>query len=145
MTNIISRNHPPVNEDRPGAVPNRFLWLQVSGAAIAWLGLRLADVIISWLSCVHQEQYGGPSFHPISRVLFFAFTILLFGLAFLTGVASYRSWRKLSQARDLVQAEASERKEFMALAGLFISLTLGFGIFWLSLPLFLLQMCARVR
>ncbi|MGA7158753.1 MAG: hypothetical protein WBY53_18045 [Acidobacteriaceae bacterium] len=105
----------------------------------------MADMFISWLACVHQEQYGGPSYHPFARALFFIFAVLLFGLALLTGYMSYRSWRDLSRASDLIQAEGRERKEFMSLAGFFISVTLGFGIFWLSIPLFIFQMCARAR
>jgi len=58
---------------------------------------------------------------------------------------SYRSWRTLSAVRDLLSAEGRERKEFMSLAGLFISLTLGVGMIWLCLPLFIVQMCARAR
>ena len=45
----------------------------------------------------------------------------------------------------MLLAEATERKEFMAWAGLFISFTLGVGIVWLCLPLFILQMCIRAR
>ena len=58
---------------------------------------------------------------------------------------SYRSWRRLSGAAGLLSAEGRERKEFMSLCGLFISVTLGFGFVWMCIPLFMLQMCARTR
>ena len=102
-------------------------------------------MFITWQACLHQEEFGGPSAHPGARVLFFVFTFLLLGLAAVAGTMSYRDWRRLSGATTVLQAEATERKAFMAWAGLFISFTLGVGIVWLCLPLFILQMCIRAR
>lgn len=145
MTNPTMSNGQADALDDSGAIPNRRLWFHVAGSGVAWIGLGLADMFISWLSCLHEEQYGGPSFHPVAHALLIGMSVLLFGLALLTGILSYRSWRRLSGVGALLQAEASERKEFMSLAGFFISLTLGFGIVWLFVPLFILQMCARAR
>jgi hypothetical protein len=78
-------------------------------------------------------------------VLYFVMWFALAGLALLGGWMSYRSWRMLSETSDLLYAEGRERKEFMSQAGFFISLTLGIGMLWLSLPLFLIEMCARTR
>jgi hypothetical protein len=58
---------------------------------------------------------------------------------------AYRTWRKLSDAGGLLNAEGRERKEYMSLCGLFITFTLGCGFVWLCLPLFILQMCLRTR
>jgi hypothetical protein len=102
-------------------------------------------MLITWRACVHEEQFGGPSSHPGALALYFVMWIVLFGLVTFAGTMSYRSWRTLSGARKLLAAEGQERKEFMSLAGLFISLTLGVGMVWLCLPLFILQMCARAR
>ena len=33
----------------------------------------------------------------------------------------------------------------MALLGVFVSLTLGFSVIWLALPLFILDLCVRTR
>jgi hypothetical protein len=129
----------------PGTVNNGWLWLQVAGSGIAWFGLGAADMVITWRACVHEEQFGGPSSHPGALVLYFVAWTALFGLASLAGTMSYRSWRNLAGERELLSAEGRERKEFMSLAGLFISLTLGIGMVWLCLPLFILQMCARAR
>jgi hypothetical protein len=145
MTNPTISNGQPDACGHSPAIANRRLWFQVAGSGVAWIGLGLADMFISWLACVHEEQYGGPSFHPAAHVLFLVVSVLLFGLALLTGVLSYRSWRMLAGTGPLIQAEATDRKEFMSLAGFFISLTLGFGILWLSVPLFIFQMCARAR
>ena len=129
----------------PAPIPNRRLWFQVAGSGIAWFSLGLADIVITWRACVHEEQFGGPSSHPGARVLYFVMWFLLAALALLAGWMSYRSWRSLSEKSDLLYAEGREREEFMSQAGFFISLTLGIGILWLSLPLFLIEMCARTR
>lgn len=126
-------------------VPNSRLWFGVGASVWAWFGVGLSDMFITWQACLHQEDFGGPSAHPGARVLFFVFTFLLMGLAAVAGTMSYRDWRKLSGASEVLRAEATERKAFMAWAGLFISFTLGVGIVWLCLPLFILQMCIRAR
>lgn len=126
-------------------IQNRRLWFQVAGSGVAWFALVLMDVLITWRACVHEEQFGLAVAHPGARVLYFASWVVLAALALLVGWMSYRSWRLLSGSGDLLYAEGRERKEFMSQAGFFISLTLGIGIVWLSLPLFLVEMCARTR
>jgi hypothetical protein len=130
---------------REQMVPARRLWFGVVAATVAWFGLGLADMFITWLACVHQEQFGGPSYHPAARVLYFVSGFGLLGLTVAAGMLSYRNWNRLSGVTSLLNAEAYGRKEFMALAGLFISVTLGAGLVWLCLPLFIIEMCLRVR
>jgi hypothetical protein len=124
---------------------NLRLWHEFGSSVVAWLCLNCLNSVVSWRACVHREQFGGPSPHPGARVLYFLLWLAFFGLASLTGVQSYRSWRKLSGKSDVLRAEGRERKEYMSLCGLFISLTLCMGFLWLCLPLFMLQMCERVR
>lgn len=126
-------------------MPNSRLWFQVAASAAAWLSLGLGDMLITWRACVHEEQFGGPSVHPIAHALYFAVAGLVFALTVLAGTMSYRSWYSLSGVTSLLAAEGRERREFMSLAGIFISVTLGAGIIWLCLPLFLLEMCLRTR
>ncbi|MDQ6732987.1 MAG: hypothetical protein M3Z35_02550 [Nitrospirota bacterium] len=145
MTNLLSADGQPEATGNSAGIPNSRLWFEVAGSGVAWFGLGLADMVITWRACVHEEQFGGPSSHPGALVLYFVMWIVLFGLATFAGTMSYRSWRTLSGVRELLSAEGRERKEFMSLAGLFISLTLGIGMVWLCLPLFILQMCARAR
>lgn len=137
----IDSNRMPPQE----TVPTSRLLFGVGASVWAWFGVGLSDMFITWQACLHQEEFGGPSAHPGARVLFFVFTFLLLGLAAVAGTMSYRDWRRLSGATTVLQAEATERKAFMAWAGLFISFTLGVGIVWLCLPLFILQMCIRAR
>lgn len=132
-------------EESTHKADSRRLWFEFAASAAAWSTIGVADVIISWRGCVHDEQFGGPSPHPGVRAVYVIVWLALFGLAALAGRMSYRTWRALSQARELLDAEGRERKEFMALAGFFVSVTLGSGFVWLGLPLFMLQMCARVR
>jgi hypothetical protein len=113
-----------------------------AGSAAAWLALGVGDILVTWRACLHQAEYGGPSAHPLARAVYFILTFALFGVAFLAGAMSYR---KLSGLAPVLRAEGRECPEFFTLAGLFISLTLGAGIFWLCLPLFILQMCLRAR
>ncbi len=71
--------------------------------------------------------------------------IALICLAVIAGASSYRKWKTVSERTALLQAEGRERRQFIALAGLFMSLTLGFGMLWFCLPLFIIQICLRVR
>jgi hypothetical protein len=145
MANPMSNDLQQEEEGRREAVHNGRLWFEFSATVIAWFSLGVTDVVITWLACVHDEQYGGPSSHPNARVLYFVMWAILFGLASMAGTMSYRSWRTLSGTSDVLRAEGRERKEFMSQAGLFISVTLGMGFIWLCIPLFIMQMCARAR
>jgi hypothetical protein len=145
MTNLLNNDAQPEAASTSASIPNSRLWFEVAASGAAWFGLGMADMVITWRACVHQEQTGGPSSHPGALVLYFVMWAVLFGLAILAGTMSYRTWRKLSGVTELLYAEGKERKEFMSLAGLFISVTLGIGIVWLCLPLFIIQMCVRTR
>ena len=145
MTNRSNSDWRPDIEGAPTAIHNRRLWFQVAASGVAWFALGLTDLLITWRACVHEEQFGGPSAHPGARALYVGSWFLLAGLALLAGWMSYRSWRLLSGTGDLFYSEGRERKEFMSQAGFFISVTLGIGIVWLALPLFLIEMCTRTR
>lgn len=145
MTNSMSSALQPEAANSPEAISNRRLWFEFAASAIAWLCLGTFDVVIIWRACVHLEQFGAPSSHPGARILHFVLWITLFGIAAMAGSMSYRTWRALSGANELLRAEGRERKEFMSLSGLFISVSLGIGFLWMCLPLFILPMCARAR
>ncbi len=121
------------------------LWIEFGASVVAWLSLNCMNSVVAWRACVHQAPLGGPSPHPGARVVFFVVWTALFSVAVTSGVLSYRTWRRLSGASDLLAAEGRERKEYMSLCGLFITFTLGFGFLWLCAPLFVLQMCLRTR
>jgi hypothetical protein len=145
MTNLHRDNWKSETEATSSVSRERRLWFEVATSGIAWFALGLADMFITWRACVHHEQFGGASADAGARILYFAMWILLFGLSLLAGIMSYRRWRALYGGGDLLYSEGRERREFMAQAGFFISVTLGIGFIWLALPLFILELCARVR
>lgn len=141
----MSADFQPQATGNPEEISNRRVWFEFAASAASWIFLGIFESVIAWRACVHQEQFGGPSSHLGARILYFLLWIASFGLALLAGSMSYRTWRRLCGASDLLCAEGRERKEFMSLSGLFISVTLGIGFLWMCLPLFMLQMCARAR
>lgn len=131
-----------IRETAPAADPD---WFGVAGSALAWLALGIGDILITWRACLHPDLFGGPVTSPTARILYFIVTFVLMGLAVIAGISSYRNWKTFSDRRVLLGAEGRERTEFIALAGLFMSFTLGFGMLWFCLPLFVIQMCLRAR
>jgi hypothetical protein len=121
------------------------LWFGVAASAGAWFLLGLTDILLTWAACLHREQFGGASGHPGILLLTVLITIVLFGTIVASGTVSYRNWRRLSADADLESAEGRGREEFMALLGVFVSLTLGFSVLWFALPLFILDLCVRTR
>lgn len=79
------------------------------------------------------------------RTLGIALFVLLLAIAIAAGVMSYRNWQRLSGHVRLMQAEGTGTLEYMALIGVFISITLGVGIVWLGIPLAILSLCVRTR
>ncbi len=145
MTNSTPADWLPDDSAVPNSGPASRLYFQVAGSAVAWVSPGLTDVLITWRACIHEEEFGGASAHPAARAVYFVMTTLLFSVAILAGGLSYSSWKKLSGLKDLLHAEGRECSEFMSLAGLYVSLTLGAGIVWLCIPLFVLRMCVRTR
>lgn len=121
------------------------LWFGFSAAFLCWLGLGIADVLITWRACLHREQFGTSSHHPglltLNIVIFFA----LLGISIGAGILSYRNWRILSGEKNIFEAEAYHSREYLAMLGVLMSITLTLGTLWFGLPLFVIQLCARVR
>lgn len=128
------------NEVSPGR-----LWFGLAASAFAWFGLGLAEMFITWRACLHNEEFGNASSHPASMAAAFAVSGFLIALAATAGFLSWNSWRRLAAERRLIDAEGRGRRDYMALLGMFVSLTLGAGMVWMLLPLFILQLCARIR
>jgi hypothetical protein len=105
----------------------------------------MTDILLTWAACLHREQSGAAGRHPGILLLTILMTVVLFATIVASGIVSYRNWRRLSADADLERAEGRGREEFMALLGVFVSLTLGFSVIWLALPLFILDLCVRTR
>jgi hypothetical protein len=139
LTNALPSDWLPSNAAPSSRMPASRLCFQAAGSAVAWVSLGTADVLITWRACIHEAPQGG------AGVPYFVITGLLFCLTLLAGGMSYRSWQEVSGITALLRAEGRERSEFLSLAGLFISFTLGAGMVWLGIPLFILEMCVRTR
>ncbi len=129
---------------RPHVSPAK-LWFGFAGSAVAWIGLGIADLLITWQACLGEEQYGGAHLDPAAKLIYLIVTVALLITAVVSGVVSFRNWRLLSHDRDLSDAEGRGREEYMALIGVFVCLTLGIGIVWMGLPIAMIELCVRAR
>jgi hypothetical protein len=126
-------------------VSSRRLWFGFVTAALAWLSLGCLDILVTWRACMHQEQYGIPNSPPDVSILFDLLSFVLLALTVTAGITSYGNWRRLSSQREMLKTDAVERREFMALLGVIVSVTLGMGMVWLALPPLFLDLCWRAR
>ncbi|HEX3985113.1 MAG TPA: hypothetical protein VHX13_00785 [Acidobacteriaceae bacterium] len=131
---------------RPVSLPTpRRVWFGVIASATAWFTVGIAEMLITWRACLHNEEFGNATSHPGATTASFVVSFFLLGLMAAAGWVSYSNWRRLSRQRSLMEAEGRGSHEFIALAGVFFSITLGAGMVWISLPLFILRLCVRVR
>lgn len=130
---------------RPAEIRPTRLWFGLVATSVAWFSLGLAEMFITWRACLHNEEFGNASSHPADMIAAYIVTFLLIGLVAVAGLVSYLNWRRLSTQRTILQAEGRGRSEFIALLGVYISVTLGVGMIWMGIPLFILRLCARVR
>lgn len=121
------------------------LWFGTITAAISWTLLGCIDILINWRACQHQEQYGIPPPEVGPRLLIGCLALILLAIVFIAGVTSYRNWQQLTREGNLMRTHAVERREYMAVAGLIMTVTLGIGIVWLALPPIFLNICWRAR
>jgi hypothetical protein len=135
----------PTTNRSPVAVQPRKVWFGVIASATAWFVTGIAEMFITWRACLHTEQFGNASSHPAETVASFVISWLLIGIAASGGFLSYTAWRRMSSQRNLLHAEGHMPYEFVALAGIFVSFTLGVGMVWMAIPLFILRLCARIR
>lgn len=130
-------------ERRP--VPSRRLWFGLLTTAVAWVSLGIVDIVIEWRTCMRYGQTAVPAGHVAARAWAFGIALFLLLTAIAAGVTSYRNWRRLSEENSLMQSLATDRREFLAFIGIFVSVTLGMGIFWLSLPPLIITVCQRAK
>ena len=133
------------DEDRRLEVSQGRLWFGLATPAAAWVSLGCMDILITWRLCMEPEQFGGSAMHPAVRLLYIAIAAALLVLGVAAGIVSYRNWRALSGGREFLEAKATDRREFMALLGVFVSVTLGMGMLWLAVPPFIIQICTRAK
>jgi hypothetical protein len=133
------------SNDGSHSVSSRRLWFGFVAGAFSWVALGCLDLLITWRACTFQEGYGIPAARPDIRVTFVGLALLLLFITVAAGVTSYRNWRSISTERRLLETNAVDREEFMALIGVIVSISLGMGIVWLALPPLFLDLCWRAR
>lgn len=126
-------------------VTTRKLWFGCITSAVAWVALGCTDIVINWRACQHQVSYGTPAAQPGVRLLIGLLGTAFFILAVWSGVVSYRNWRRLTSQKQFMEAQAVERREFLSVLGVIITITMGMGILWLSLPPIFIDICWRAR
>jgi hypothetical protein len=134
---------PSTREGKPVS-PGR-LWFGTATAAVAWVVLGCSDIVITWRACMVQEDYGIPTPRPDVRILYFVLALALLTVTLWAGHSSYRTWRYVSAERKMLESRAVERREFLALCGVIVAITMGMGILWLALPPLFLDLCWRAR
>lgn len=126
-------------------VSSKRIWFGFAAAFFCWWGLGITDVMITWRECLHHEQFGTSSSHPGLLWLNIGIFLALLIVAVVAGITSYRNWRTLSGERGIFSAEAHRPYEYLAMMGVLMTLMLTVGIIWFGLPLFIIQLCARIR
>jgi hypothetical protein len=122
------------------------LWFGFTGAAVAWALAGFLDATLAWFACRGGEIDSSAVFSSVGmRVLLGFITFGLLAVATAGGLISFSNWRKLSECDDFVEAEGRGRRQFMALVGVIISVSLGMGIIWFSIPVYILRLCVRGR
>lgn len=127
------------------AVKPKRLWFGTITAAVSWTVLGMADIVISWRACMVQQDYGIPAPEPGARILYGVLAVLFLIVSVFAGYQSYRTFQYLSNRHKVLDAAAVPRKEFLAYAGMVITVTMGMGILWLALPPIFIDLCWRAR
>lgn len=124
---------------------NPGLWY---GFIVSWVAFAMdgfLGYIISWRTCFIGHGRLGAIPQGDVRWLLAGITIVLFVAAASGGVHSYRNWRGVSQSKSFVEAEATGTAEFISMIGVLSSTFMSVGIFWISLPLIMIDVCMRAK
>lgn len=126
-------------------VSAKSLWFGFAGAAAAWTIAEILDVTWEGRGCPRSETAMIMSMPGWAQALTGGVTFFLLGIAALAGIISYRNWRKLAAESDFIEAEGHGREEFMAMFGVLVSATLGVGIIWFVLAIYVVGVCVRAH
>ena len=112
---------------------------------MAWVLAGLINAILAWLACIGGDA-GAAFFTPTGiHVVLGIITFFMLALDVAAGIVAFQNWRILSRQDNFVDAEARPRQEFMGLFGVIVSATLGAGIVWFVLPIYIIRMCVRAH
>lgn len=140
----MSTSEPDLTLREGKEIRPRRLWFGFIAGAVAWVVLGCADIVFAWRFCMTQSEYGIPAGHYGAWGAFFGVAVFLLALSIVAGLISYRNLRQITEQKVL-DAQGVPRREFMALGGLIVTVTMGMGILWLALPPLFLDLCWRAR
>ena len=123
----------------------RRLWFGFTGAAIAWILAGILNALLAWQACMGGEAGSFIFTQTRIRIVLGIITFGLMAVGAAAGFVSYRNWRQLSERPDIVSAEGRGREEFMSLVGMVVSVSLGMGMLWFAIPIYLIRMCVRAH
>ena len=132
------------------AAPNRIsemrLWFGAcaAAAALAVQGFVCFQIAVQACKDGHFGRWGPLSAGGVRGVLG-AITVLLLALAIIGGIVSYRNWLAVSEHRHIINAEGRSREAFMALVGVFVTVSCAVGIIWAGMPAAFLNTCVTAR
>jgi hypothetical protein len=132
-----------IEEER--RVSPKQLWFGFAGAAGAWTLAGLLNVLLAWQACMGGEAGSFIFTQTGLRIVLGVITFALLAVAIVAGLTSYRNWRALSRAPDFIEAEGRSRKEFMAIFGVVVSVSLAMGLIWFAIPIYILGICVRAH
>ena len=124
---------------------NRGLWFGLIASWTAFAVDGFLGYIISWRTCFIGHGHLGAISQGGVRWLLAGITIVLFIVVVSGGVHSYRNWRGISGSKSFVEAEATGTAEFVSMMGVLSSTIMSVGIFWISLPLIMIDICMRAK
>jgi len=135
--NELVHNNPAPN------IRARRLYFETFGTGAIWFVIELVNIAVAWWAC-EGGPAGTPALSPTGlRILLGVLTFASLAGAVIIGIMAFRDWRTLSHERDFVESGAHGRREFMTYVGVFVSASLGIGIFWFVLPICILGVCVR--
>jgi hypothetical protein len=131
--------------DQTHFIPPRRLWFGATGAAVAWALQGFTCFQIAVQACANGTGSWGPLSGLGVRLLLGVVTLAFLIVAGAAGVISYRSWRTVTESRELMQAEGHDWQAYVALAGVFASVTCSVGLIWAGIPPIFFEVCNTIR
>lgn len=124
----------------PGSV-----WFGLVGAPSAWAVQGLAGWCIAGATCNDGTAAWGPLSAGGVRTLLGVLSVAALAAALAGGAGALRWWRGLNPRDRFQEALGKQRLEFMAIAGVFVSIVFTCAITATSLALLWLDVCEWAR
>jgi hypothetical protein len=114
------------------------IWFALCAAPLAWL----AQLLLGW-------YFGARICEPMSvgsvKAAVAIVSVIALATAVLSASLGWRNWRASTSMPHPVVSDASDRREFLALAGLLISASFTLAIAWGGFASIALVNCGRTR